>query len=80
MGNNLNKYFTEEKQMVPEYKRRCLTVLIIGEMPIKTTMRETENLVRVYIIVNTSVLMTFFYISRIYLPFFCFLIERAHTL
>lgn len=80
MGNDLNKYFIEEKQVVPEYKRRFLTLLIIGEMPMKTTMRETENLVRVYIIVNTSVLMTLFYISRIYLPFFCFLIESAHTL
>lgn len=80
MGNDLNKYFAEEKQVVPEYKRGRLTLLIIGEMPIKITMRETANLVRGYIIGNTSVPMTLFYISRVCFPFFRCLVEHTHTL
>lgn len=71
----MNKHFTEEKQMVHKYKKRCLTSLIFREMQIKTTVRENRaNLVRMYIIDSTSLVMILFYISRISLPFFCFLL------
>lgn len=62
----MNTHFTEEKQMVHKYKKGYLTSLILREMQIKTTVRENRaNLVRMYIIDNTFLVMILFYISRI---------------
>lgn len=60
MVSDMNKHFTEEKPVVHKCKRKCLTSLIIREMQIKTIVRQTANLVRMYITGNTSILMILF--------------------